>query len=160
MELQRYVEEVVRQLAVAAEAGGEEARQLAERLAASLDSVVRLTLLEALGEAAAEITRDLAPGSVDVRLRGREPEFVVTVAQHGATEEPSEPASYGDDAAMTRINLRLPDQLKAKIEAAAEREGVSTNAWLVRAASAAVERRETGPGRVARGGQNYRGWVR
>jgi predicted HicB family RNase H-like nuclease len=160
MELQRYVEEVGRQLAVAAEAGGEEARQLAERLAGSLDSIVRLTLLEALGEAAAEITRDLVPGSVDVRLRGREPEFVVNVAQHGATDEPSEPASYGDDAAMTRINLRLPDQLKAKIEAAAEREGVSTNACLGRGASAAVERREPGAGRVSGGGQNVRGWVR
>ena len=162
MELQRYVDDVARQLAIAAETGGEEARQLAERLAASLDSIVRLTLLEALGEAAAEITRDLAPGSVDVRLRGREPEFSVNVAQRDANEEPTEPvpASYGDDATMTRINLRLPDQLKTKVEAAAEREGVSTNAWLVRAASAAVERREAGPGRVARGGQNYRGWVR
>ena len=159
MELQRYVDDVGRQLAAAAEVGGEEARQWAERLASSLDSVVRLTLLEALDEAAAEITRDLAPGSVDVRLRGREPEFVVTVVQSGAIEEPTEPSAY-DDASMTRINLRLPDQLKAKIEAVAEREGVSTNAWLVRAAAAAVERRQTGPGRVARGGQNYRGWVR
>jgi hypothetical protein len=160
MELQRYVDEVTRQLATTAEAGGDEARDLAQRLAMSLDSIVRLTLLEALGEAAAEITRDLAPGSVDLRLRGREPEFVVNVAQHGATEEPPEPSTYGDDAAMTRINLRLPDQLKTRIEAAAEREGVSINAWLVRAAAAAVERRESGPGRVSRGGQNYRGWVR
>ena len=160
MKLQRYVEDVARQLTVAAETGGDEARQLAERLAASLESVVRLTLLEALGEAAAEITREMAPGSVDLKLRGRDPEFSVNVAQHGATSEPEpEPASYGDDAAMTRINLRLPDQLKAKVEAAAEREGVSTNAWLVRVAAAAVERREAGPGRVARGGQNYRGWV-
>src|SRR4051794_17707485 len=115
MELQRYVDDVARQLAIAAETGGEEARQLAERLAASLDSIVRLTLLEALGEAAAEITRDLAPGSVDLNLRGRDPEFRVNVAQHGATEEPPEPQTYGDDAAMTRINLRLPDPLKAKI---------------------------------------------
>ena len=93
MDLQRYVEEVRRQLAVAAEAGGEDARALAERLAPALDSVLRLTLLEALGEAAAEITRDLAPGSVDVRLRGREPEFVVTVAPADATLEPSEATS-------------------------------------------------------------------
>src|SRR4051812_48928970 len=160
MELQRHVDEVARQLTTAAEAGGEQARELAQRLAASLDSIVRLTLLEALGEAAAEITRELAPGSVDLRLRGREPEFVVSVAQHDATEEPPEPASYGEDAAMTRINLRLPDPLKGRIEAAAEREGVSINAWLVRAAAAAVERRDARPGRVSRGGQNYRGWVR
>ena len=157
MELQRYVDEVSRQLAVAAETGGEQARELAARLAAALESVTRLTLLEALGEAAAEITRELAPGSVEVRLRGREPEFVVNVAQDDATHEPID---YRDDAAMTRINLRLPDQLKGRIEAAAEREGVSINAWLVRAAAAAVERREPRPGRASRGGQNYRGWVR
>jgi len=160
MELQRYVDDVGRQLAVAAEAGGEEARELAERLAASLDSIVRLTLLEALAEAAAEITREIAPGFVDVRLRGRDPQFHVSLAQNDATEAPLEPLSYGEDAAMSRINLRLPDQLKAKIEAAAEREGVSTNGWLVRAAAAALERRETRPGRTPRGGQSFRGWMR
>ena len=78
MDLTQHVEAVQRQLAVAAEAGGDEARALAERLTPTLDSVVRLTLLEVLGAAAAEITRELAPGSVDLRLRGREPEFVVS----------------------------------------------------------------------------------
>ena len=163
MDLQRYVEEVRRQLAAAAEAGGDDARALAERLTPALDSVLRLTLLEALGEAAAEITRDLAPGSVDVRLRGREPEFVVTVAPADTTPEPVEATSYADDAATARINLRLPDQLKARVEQAAERHGLSVNAWLVRAASAAVDRGDTQPQPSrgqARGGQNYRGWVR
>src|SRR4051794_40185508 len=159
MQLGRYVDDVGRQLAVAADAGGEEARALAERLAASLESVVRLTLLEALGEAAAEITRELAPGSVDVRLRGREPEFVVNVAPNGANEEPGEPTVYTDEGTMTRINLRLSEDLKARIEGAADREGVSINAWLVRSAAAAIDRREARPGRVARGAQNYRGWV-
>src|SRR5690349_23153138 len=109
MHLTQHVEEVQRQLAVAAEAGGDEARALAERLTPTLDSVLRLTLLEVLGEAAAEITRELAPGSVDLRLRGREPEFVV--AQPPAetvAESTSEPA--GEEGPMTRINLRLPDQ--------------------------------------------------
>src|SRR5690348_15397698 len=114
MELQRYVDDVTRQLAVAADAGGEETRQLAERLAASLDSIVRLTLLEALGEAAAEITRELAPGSVDVRLRGREPEFVVSVAQSDAAAEPTD-QPYTDEGTMTRINLRLSEELKGRI---------------------------------------------
>ncbi len=63
---------------VAAEAGGDEARALAERLITPLDSATRLVLLEALSDAASEITQELAPGSVDLRLRGREPEFVVT----------------------------------------------------------------------------------
>ena len=77
MDLDNHVEDVRRQLAIAAEAGGPEARALAERLTAPLDSAVRLTLLDVLALAAAEITRELAPGSVEVRLRGREPDFVV-----------------------------------------------------------------------------------
>ena len=158
MDLTQHVDEVQRQLAVAAEAGGDEARALAERLTPALDSVLRLTLLEVLGAAAAEITRELAPGSVDLRLRGREPEFVVSQPPAEVAEEPA-PEAPGEEGPMTRINLRLPDQLKSRIEQAAEREGLSINAWLVRAAASAVER--SGPRRPQpRGGQQFRGWVR
>src|ERR1700761_5220795 len=89
MELERYVNHLREQLNVAAAAGGDEARALAERLTAPLDAAVRLTLLDALSVAAAEITRELAPGSVDLRLRGGEPEFVVTApsAEIGRTVE-------------------------------------------------------------------------
>jgi hypothetical protein len=157
MDLTHHVEEVQRQLAVAAEAGGDDARALAERLTPTLDSVLRLTLLEVLGTAAAEITRELAPGSVDLRLRGREPEFVVSHPPAEATAEMALEAP-SEEGPMTRINLRLPDQLKTRVEQAAEREGLSTNAWLVRAASSAVER--SGPrGPQPRGGQQFRGWV-
>ena len=157
MDLTHHVEEVQRQLAVAAEAGGDDARALAERLTPTLDSVLRLTLLEVLGTAAAEITRELAPGSVDLRLRGREPEFVVSHPPAEATTEMA-PEAPSEEGPMTRINLRLPDQLKTRVEQAAEREGLSTNAWLVRAASSAVER--SGPrGPQPRGGQQFRGWV-
>ena len=78
MELEPYVDKLREQLAVAASAGGEDALLLAQRLTAALESAVRLTLLDALSVAAAEITSDLAPGSVELRLRGGEPEFVVT----------------------------------------------------------------------------------
>jgi hypothetical protein len=77
MDLAPYVHDLQRHLAVAAEAGGEESRVVAERLSAPLEAATRLVLLEALSAAAGEITRELAPGSVDVRLRGRDPEFVV-----------------------------------------------------------------------------------
>src|ERR1700694_5196903 len=80
MELTRYVESLRDQLAVAAAAGGEEAEQLAERLTAPLDAAARLVLQEALSDAAEEITRELAPGSAELRLRGRELTFVVTPA--------------------------------------------------------------------------------
>src|SRR5258708_712474 len=79
MDVRPYIDEIHRQLEAAAEAGGEDARALAHRLAAPRDAAIRLALLDALAAAAQEITCDLAPGSVELRLRGRDPEFVVTV---------------------------------------------------------------------------------
>lgn len=162
MDLTPYVDNLRRELATAAEAGGAEARALAERLIAPLGSAVRLTLLEALSAAVDEITRDLAPGSVDVRLRGRDPEFVVTVpedtapGQDGATEAPP---VVVEDGAVARINLRLPEHLKARVEEAANQEGVSVNAWLVRAAAAGLGPGGRTPGRSA-SRRRYTGWVR
>ena len=86
MELQPYVDAVRHELAVAAAAGGQDAEALAERLTAPLESAIRLALLEALSEAAEQITRDLAPGSVDVRLRGRDPEFTVSAGMEAGAE--------------------------------------------------------------------------
>src|SRR5437763_8037137 len=130
MNLTNYVNELQHQLGIAAEAGGEEARALADRLIAPLEAATRLILLEALSAAAGEITRELAPGSVDVRLRGRDPEFVVApppadVAFDGAT---SVPVAEGDDGPVSRINFRVPEGLKARIEEAAGGEGLSVNA--------------------------------
>ena len=74
MELDRFIHDIHAQLDAAAQAGGEEARELAERLAAPLDSAIRLALQDALAAAAEEITVELAPGSVELRLRGRDPD--------------------------------------------------------------------------------------
>ena len=170
MNLELYVENLHRQLVVAAEAGGYEARALAERLVAPLEAAIRLTLQDALAAAAEEITTELAPGSVELRLRGRDPEFVVTpppadpsgedVAEGAGDRPPVVPE--GDEGTVARINLRLPDHLKARIEQAAGSEGLSVNAWLVRAAAAALER--TGPRRreprASKGAQRYTGWAR
>jgi hypothetical protein len=166
MDLTQYVENLRRDLAVAADAGGEEAHALAERLSAPLESAIRLMLLDALSAAADEITRELAPGSVELRLRSGEPDFVVTPAP---ADEPVEPASddaasalpEGDEAATARINLRLPEQLKAGIEQAASRERLSVNSWLVRVAAAALAPDDRRPRqRGGRVGQGYTGWVR
>jgi hypothetical protein len=167
MDITPYVENLRRELAVAAEAGGEEARVLAERLVAPLEPAVRLTLLDALSAAADEITRDLAPGSVELRLRAGEPSFVVTPAP---VDEPAEAAPEapplspeGDEGEMARINLRLPGQLKAGVERAAGREGLSVNAWLVRVTAAALNRNDPNRRRPQRGGRigdSYSGWVR
>jgi HicB family len=176
MDLRPYVESIHRQLAVAAEAGGDDARVLAERLVAPLDAAVRLALQDALAAAVEEITTELAPGAIELRLRGRDPEFVVTPAPAGPSAgEPDDRAdeatpmaalsasAEGDEGGMSRINLRMPEHLKSRIEVAAGREGLSVNAWLVRAAAAALER--SGPDRrherrARQGAQTYTGWVR
>ena len=169
MDLTPYVDNLREKLAVAAEAGGDEARALAERLTAPLDSATRLMLLDALSAAADDITLELAPGSVELRLRSGEPDFVVTPTPaddpaESAGDPPPRPAPPdADEGAVARINLRLPEQLKADVEQAAARERLSVNAWLVRAAAAAVanddrdRRPPAGGGRI---GQAYTGWVR
>lgn len=135
MELQPYVDAVRHDLNVAAHAGGEEAATLADRLSAPLESAIRLAVLEALSAAAEEITSELAPRSVEVRLRGRDPEFVVTAP----LEEPAPPTDAAepvdDDGGTWRVTLRLPESMRPKVEAAARRDGVSLNAWLIRAAA-------------------------
>jgi hypothetical protein len=163
MDLTPYVDSLRRDLAVAADAGGEEARVLAERLTAPLESAVRLMLLDALSAAADEITRELAPASVQLRLRAGDPEFVVATPPVPA-EEPERdvpPPPDLDEAATARINLRLPEQLKSDVEQAASRERLSVNSWLVRAAATAVTAEVRGPRqRGGRVGQSFTGWVR
>ena len=162
MDLTPYVDNLRRELATAAEAGGAEARALAERLVAPLESAVRLTLLEALSAAVDEITRDLAPGSVDVRLRGRDPEFVVSVPDDATPSHDDAmelPPVVSEEGAVARINLRLPEHLKLRVEEAAGREGVSVTAWLVRAAAAGLGHGGRTSGRSA-SRQSYTGWVR
>jgi hypothetical protein len=174
MDLTPYVDNLRHELAVAAAAGGDEARALAERLTAPLESAARLTLLNALSAAMGEVTLDLAPGSVDVRLRGLDPEFVVTPApapepypeverREPAPEPvPAIPADV-EEGGTARINFRLPAHLKTRIEDAAGQEGLSVNAWLVRAAAAALEPgdRDRSAGRSRQFGRHgYTGWVR
>jgi hypothetical protein len=179
MDLGPYVESIHRQLEIAAEAGGDEARALAERLVAPLDAAIRLALQDALAAATEEITTELAPGSVELRLRGRDHEFVVNLP----TSDPSGEASLeddetspggwptarlgapteGDEGTTSRINLRLPDHLKARIELAAASDGLSVNAWLVRAAAAGVDRTDAArraERRTPKGAQRYSGWAR
>jgi hypothetical protein len=178
MDLTSYVDNLGREFATIVEAGGDDALALVERLTGSLESAIRLTLLDALSTAADEITRDLAPGSVELRLRGRDPSFVVTPPPPDQSVEAalergpetaysaaasSESGSPGiEEGATARINFRLPEQLKAAIEEAAGKEGRSANAWLVRVASAALQHQDRDhqtERRGKRGPQRYTGWV-
>ena len=179
MDLHPYVESVQRQLLAAAETGGDESRVLAERLVAALDPAIRLALQDALTVASEEITVDLAPGSVELRLRGRDIAFVVTPSptdvpapDAGAADASTRPwsvhpsssdADDADEGGMSRINFRLPEQLKVRIERAAGSEALSVNAWLVRVVGARVEGADPGyrnESRPAHSGNRYTGWVR
>ncbi len=175
MHLNRYVDDISRQMAVAAAAGGPEAEAVAERLVLPLRSAVRLALLESLSAAADELTLELAPGSVEVRLRGGEPSFVVegvTATPPDTEPDPAPPRAPADtaiaepDEGASRINVRMPDSLKARVEAAALREGRSVNAWLVRAAAAALDHAApippsapSPPAPSRRGSKRVTGWA-
>ncbi|EID16697.1 hypothetical protein MXEN_03694 [Mycobacterium xenopi RIVM700367] len=149
MDLQPYVDAVRAELDVAAAASGPDAQALAERLTAALESAIRLALLQALSEAAEEITGELAPRAVEIRLRGRDPEFIVSAPLGEPTDAR---LATGDDGGGTwRITLRVPEGLRPAIEAAARRDGSSLNAWLVRAAAAAAQ---------SATGRHVAGWVR
>lgn len=176
MELTTYIESLRRELTSAAEVAGADASVAAERLVSALDSAVRLTLIEVLSDAADEVTREIDPGVVEVRIRGREPEFVVNMplrhrsgppgpgfppAPPRPPEPPMPPMPPGEEG-TARMTLRLPETLKSRIEEAAGSSGVSVNAWLVRALNAAVsgeDAYEEAPRRPPVG-QRLSGWVR
>jgi hypothetical protein len=172
MQLSRHLERLRDRLVLVAEGEKEEDARAAQRLIASLDDSVQLMLLDVLAAAAAEITRELAPTSVELRLREGEPEFVVIAPAEASTrddvtaspadETPGGDGAAGAEGAVARINLRLPEQLKGRVEQAAEQEGLSINAWLVRAAGAALDRGRSGGGASgpSYGGQRYKGWGR
>jgi hypothetical protein len=178
MQLDRHLERLRDRLSLAAEADREEEARAAQRLIATLDDSVRLMLLDVLAAAAAEITRELAPGSVELRLRGVDPEFVVSTPAQASASEASEAGEGGEggaaedlsgadttaggEGALARINLRLPEQLKARVEQAAEKEGLSINAWLVRAVTSVVERGRFGAAEPPSSSsvQQFKGWGR
>ncbi|MGZ4380574.1 MAG: YlcI/YnfO family protein [Gaiellaceae bacterium] len=135
MRMQIYVEALKDDLSAAAAAGDEQVASAAARLVAVLDPALRLRLLDLLGEAARELGDALPEGRVEVRLVGADPELVYV------EDAPTAAAPAADDAFSARITLRLPDGLKAGIEAAAAREGVSANSWIVSALGRAVEPR-------------------
>lgn len=128
MQTAKFVEKLERDLAAVAAVGGDAVADAAERLAEALRSSAAMRLVETLGEAALEISAQLPEGHVEVRLAGPDPELVYVGA------EPAEaPAVATEDGLTSRITLRLPESLKRELEAAAAREGVSLNTWLVRA---------------------------
>jgi HicB family len=118
-----------------AELGDDRSAQIARRLTDALGSSLRLKVLDLLGQAALEVSSKLPSGHVEVRLAGQEPELVFV------DDAPADTAGSAGEELSARITLRLPESLKASVERAADREGISTNAWLIRAIARATESR-------------------
>ena len=141
MHLDEYVRQVAQQLATAAALADDRTREIAGRLADAAGPAVRLALMSALGAAADEITAALldSPGSptVSVQMDGGADASDVRIDVTAAAPEPAS-GRPDDGDASARISLRLSEALKADVEQAAAREGVSVNTWLVRAAGAAL----------------------
>jgi hypothetical protein len=148
MEMARFVQGLESDLAAVAAVGDEQIAAAAERLIQAIRGSAGLRLLDALGEAALEVSGQLPSGHVEVRLSGQDPAFVYVGEAETAPE-----AAAADDGLTARITLRLPENLKAQVEAAAAREGISVNSWLVRALQRSVAPR------VQRSGNRLRGFA-
>ncbi|MCW2775622.1 MAG: hypothetical protein JWN91_3948 [Nocardioides sp.] len=143
MDITPYIDSLRRDLVAAAEAAGPEAREATERLTYALDLAARLALMEAISQAAAEITAEMSDGGVDVRLNGRELDFVVHQTPLTPPPPPAAPAppsaeEVDEDGNVARITLRIPESVKAKAEELAAKSGHSLNTWLVTVVRAAT----------------------
>ena len=167
MEMSEYVATLRRELATITRFADEDVTRAAEMLTEAMESSVRLTLLEVLSAAAAEITTRLDDAVIEVRLAGGDPDFVVTMTADEPADQPREAAPPADAAGsddMARVTLRIAEPLKARVDAAASASGVSVNTWLIRAISQALDASGGGRGSRTRTmpgvGQRFTGYAR
>jgi hypothetical protein len=159
MDLLPYLESVRVGVANASALADEHTQQVAERLGTAIESSTRLALIQALSDAAGTISAELAPSSVELRMVGQDPEFVVSVQtaeaeptlllpdpEPGEEAQSESPSVEADDEPVARITFRLPQSVKARVDELASAEGISTNAWLIRAVMDALADR-SGPRR-------------
>ena len=162
MDLDPYVSLVTDQLLAAAALGDERTRQVAAGLAASAAGAVRLAALNAISATADEINAALLDTAgievtISIQLVNGQPTVRVDSARVPQPGPAADPGLDGD--ASARISLRLPELLKADIDAAANREAVSVNTWLVRAARTALHPARSASSDEVRTGRHIRGWV-
>jgi hypothetical protein len=138
MQLEGYVHALREDLARVAAVGDESTARAADLLAVALESSFGRRLQEALAEAALELSAQLERGRVEVRVAGGDPELVYV------DEAEPEPADASDEVFSARITLRLPETLKARLEAAAGANGVSLNTWLVQTLNRLLAPRPSG----------------
>jgi anti-sigma factor RsiW len=145
MNLSPYLESVRTGVAHASALADEQTQHVAERLGTAIEASTRLALIEALSDAAGTISAELAPSSVELRMVGVEPEFVISVQTAEAEptlllpdsepdgEATGESSTVEAEEPVARVTLRLPQSVKARVDEMASSDGISTNAWLIRA---------------------------
>jgi hypothetical protein len=149
MELSPYIESVRAGVVNASSLADEQTQHVAQRLGTAIESSTRLALIQALADAAGTISAELAPSSVELRMVGHDPEFVVSLQTTESEptllmpepESASEETAEAEDEPVARITLRLPQSVKARVDEVASSEGISTNAWLIRAVMDALSER-------------------
>lgn len=144
MQITTYIEALRADLASVAALGDEATVRAGERVAAALESSLRLRLLDIAAAAAEELSQQLPDGRAELRLVFGEPVLVYV------PDERVPAPAVGDDL-QARISLRLPEALKTKVDAAAAQEGMSVNTWLVQAIARGLERRPHRVGKHLRG---------
>ncbi len=171
MDLTPHIDSLQRDLIAAAEVAAPETRAATERLLYALSPAVRLALMDAISQAAAEITSRMPSGSIEVRLNGRELDFVLQLPPAQAANPSPPPDDGDDDGGLARISLRMPETIKARAEELAARSGQSLNNWLVNVVRAAT-RGDLPPGGLAdpvpsadpfggkRGNRRMTGWIK
>jgi uncharacterized protein (DUF1778 family) len=181
MDVTPYVASLREDLLAAAAAGDEQTRRTAALLAAAIEPAARLSLMHAMADLAGEVTEALDDGrTVEVRLDGRQVRIAVTDPGRPVDEEPAAAPPFSspfstDSAAgdVSRITLRLMEQLKSNAEQAASAQGLSLNSWISQAVQGALHgSRQSGDrgwdrardwdrprGRARNGENRLRGWV-
>ena len=146
MDLSPYIASLREDLATAASAGDDNTRRTAAALSGALEPAARLAIMNALSDLAAEVTASLDDRVVEVRLDGRDVQVVVTGGSddsHTDHEPPQQEVplrtAFGDATGdISRVTLRLLDELKAKAEQAASTQGVSLNTFVSQAVAGAL----------------------
>ncbi|MHA6626010.1 toxin-antitoxin system HicB family antitoxin [Pseudonocardia sichuanensis] len=168
MDLNQYVRQLREDLASAAAAGDEQTQRTAALLGAAIEPAARLAIMNALSDLAAEVTATLGDRVVEVRLDGRDVRVAVS-RDEGSEPGPDPEPPFGgfggaDTGDISRITLRLVEQIKSQAEQAAAAQGVSLNSWVAQAVQGALaggHRRHgrRGDGTGDREGKRLRGWV-
>lgn len=110
--------------------GGPEMAQMTERLMPAMSPILQQRLIEQIALLVAE--HNQLAGALVLELRMTPDELQLVAPQ------PSQPVSEPIGDLDARFALRLPTELKERIDQFASNEGISANTWIIRTLNAAV----------------------